>query len=181
MAGYEEPVAAAPASEGFPPVVDGRASVLILGSLPGRRSIAEQQYYAHPRNAFWRILGQLLGFEADNGYPQRCRELRDRGVALWDVLASSVRPGSLDSAIDIASAKPNDFAALLARHGGIRTICFNGAKAGSLFRRLVLPELAAATDLRLLDLPSTSPAHAAMPYAEKFRRWSVIRTGLTSV
>ncbi len=157
---------------GFPPVAAAGARVLILGSLPGAMSLARREYYAQPRNAFWPIMGALLGAGPGLAYAPRLERLAARGVALWDVCASGVRPGSLDSAIQRASVVPNDFAAFFAAHRGIGTICFNGGTAADLFVRLVWEGLPAEMrDMRRVVLPSTSPAHAAMPFAEKLRRW----------
>ena len=153
-------------SKGFPPIARSDARVLILGSLPGDRSIAEQQYYAHPRNAFWKIMAELLGIEGD--YATRCNLLCEHGIALWDVLQSSVRPGSMDAAIQLNGAQPNDFETFFVEHPGIRTIGFNGRKAQQMFTRFVRygPESA---DLVLL--PSTSPAYASMPFSAKLSAW----------
>lgn len=150
--------------------------MLVLGSLPGVKSIAEQQYYAHPQNAFWRIMQAVLGVQGS--YAERCRQLKMQGVALWDVLASSRRPGSLDADIDMATASANDFADFLAAHTAVRRVCFNGRKAESLFRRLVLHTLDGPLP-HLVGLPSTSPAYAAMPFAAKLEHWqSALRAGL---
>jgi hypoxanthine-DNA glycosylase len=162
------------ASQGFAPVIDGGARVLVLGSLPGQRSLREQQYYAHPRNVFWRLMGEMLGFDAAESYTERCNRLKNRGIALWDVLQSSRRPGSLDSAIDISSARANDFSSLLKHHQDIKLICFNGKKSQDLFERLVLKDVAAVQEIKLVSLPSSSPAHAAMRYEDKLTRWLII-------
>ena len=154
------------AAEGFPPVAAPDARVLVLGSLPGQRSIAAQQYYAHPRNAFWPIMEALFG--VSGSYDERCRQLTAHRIAVWDVLASSVRPGSLDARIDLDSARPNDFAAFLAGHEQIERIVFNGRKASQLFSRFV--DLSDDSIERLV-LPSTSPAYAAMPFSGKLERW----------
>ena len=113
----------------FPPLVGRAPRVLVLGSMPGLRSLQAARYYAHPHNAFWPIMGQLLGFEGGADYDTRCRALTAAGVALWDVMASCERRGSLDSAIVRSSVQPNDIAALLEREPGIRAILFNGAAA----------------------------------------------------
>ena len=154
------------AAEGFPPIAAPDARVLVLGSLPGERSIAAQQYYAHPRNAFWPIMQALFGIRG--GYERRCAGLNAHRIALWDVLASSIRPGSLDARIDLDSARVNDFAGFLAAHRQLERIVFNGKKAAQLFRRFVeLPD----DSFDLIDLPSTSPAYAALPFSGKLGAW----------
>ena len=120
-------------STGFPPIARADARVLVLGSLPSEASLRAQQYYAHPRNAFWNIMQVIAG--AAGGYASRCRALEQRGIAVWDVLQRSVRPGSLDADIDMASAVPNDFAGFFAGHLQVRLVCFNGRKAQAVFRR----------------------------------------------
>lgn len=161
-------------STGFGPVADPNAACLVLGSLPGRRSIDAGEYYAHPRNVFWRIMGELVGARPELPYESRLERLRVARIALWDVLASSVRPGSLDASIRTDTAEPNDFATFLANHRDIACICFNGQAAARLFRRYVANDAnAAVSKLRQLTLPSTSPAHAAMPFEAKLARWNV--------
>ena len=159
-------------SVGFPPIVGDDARVLILGTLPGVASLARGQYYGHPANAFWWIMGELFGAEPALPYPERCERLRAGGIALWDVCAAARRAGSLDSAIEPATIAANDIAGLLGQHPGIGLIAFNGGPAARLFRRHVLPGLPPATAaLPRVVLPSTSPAYAAMPRAEKLARW----------
>jgi hypoxanthine-DNA glycosylase len=154
-------------SHGFQPVARADASILILGSLPGERSIAEQQYYAHPQNAFWRIMGELFGARGD--YAMRCAAMVAHQVALWDVLAASVRPGSMDADIRLGSAQPNDFEWFFAEFPGVRRICFNGRKAAQMFERFAA-EAAGTRDT--IVLPSTSPAYASMRFEEKLARWA---------
>jgi len=167
-----------PAS-GFPPVAGRGARVLVLGSLPSRQSLALRQYYGNPQNAFWRIMGDLFGAGPDLPYAERSARLVHSGVALWDVLQSSIRPGSLDAAIQLESARANDFAAFFADNPEIATVFFNGRKAAELYARLVAAEGSGNIEaLRCMTLPSTSPAHAALPYEEKLRRWSVIRAAV---
>lgn len=154
-----------PVSTGFPPVARGDARVLILGSLPSVASIAAGQYYAHPQNAFWRIMGRLVG--AAGPYEQRCDALAAARIALWDVLKQSVRPGSMDADIRIETAEVNDFKAFLDEHPGVELICFNGRKAEQMFRKLVKLETLPC----LASLPSTSPAYASMSFDEKLEAW----------
>lgn len=158
---------------GFPPVVAAGAHTLVLGSMPGAASLAAGEYYAHPRNAFWRIMGDLLGAAPELPYAQRLQRLGAAGLALWDVIGVCARPGSLDADIDAASVEVNDFAGFFAAQPAIRRVFFNGAAAETAFRRRVLPGLA-GRPLLLCRLPSTSPAHAARGYAEKLAAWSAI-------
>jgi hypoxanthine-DNA glycosylase len=154
----------------FAPVSTPDARVLVLGSMPGLRSLQARQYYAHPQNRFWPFMGELVGATPALPYAERCRRLTLAGIALWDVLASCERIGSLDSAIRDDSAQPNDFARFLGRHPGIGTVLFNGAKAEDSFRRFVRPSLARA-DLEYRRLPSTSPANASQRQADKLAAW----------
>lgn len=159
---------------GFPPISRADARVLILGSMPSRESLARRQYYAHPRNAFWPILCDLLGIEAGS-YASRSEAVKDRRIAIWDVLQACDRPGSLDADIVDSTLVPNDFAAFFDSHREIRRVFFNGAKAESVYRRCVLPQLRGApARLPLLRLPSTSPAHAALSWARKRDAWRAI-------
>ena len=155
-------------SAGFPPLAKADANFLVLGSLPGVRSIAEQQYYAHPRNAFWPIMKVLFAIDGD--YESRRRQLIANRIAVWDVLNSAVRPGSLDADIRLDVARANDFAAFFSSHPDIGVVIFNGKKAESLFVRFV-DARPNAPSARFIVLPSTSPAYAAMPYSAKLVRW----------
>ncbi|MEZ5944486.1 MAG: DNA-deoxyinosine glycosylase [Planctomycetaceae bacterium] len=159
----------------FPPSASRDARVLVLGSMPGRRSLAAQEYYAHPRNAFWPIMEELFGIPRDDPYARRLSLLRQQKVALWDVLQSCERPGSLDTEIVEASIVPNDFPTFLKQHPRIHTIFFNGGKAEQAFRKYVRP-LRSSTHLELPThrLPSTSPAHAARTFEEKVEHWRVV-------
>ncbi|WP_306476001.1 DNA-deoxyinosine glycosylase [Methyloversatilis sp.] len=153
----------------FPPVADpATARVLILGSMPGAASLDANQYYAHPRNQFWSIMGTLFGAHPALPYAERLAMLTGAGVALWDVLSSCEQRGSLDSAIDLRSAQANDFVAFLGRHAGIRRVLFNGALAETCFRRDVMPHV---RPLDMLRLPSTSPAHAGLSASDKLHAW----------
>jgi hypoxanthine-DNA glycosylase len=161
------------ALQGFPPVASPDARLLILGSMPGKASLDAERYYAHPRNAFWPIMADLLGFPADLPYAQRLQAVQSAGIALWDVIDSCDRAGSLDADIVKNSIKANDFAGFFAVHRKIEHIFFNGAAAETAFRRYAQPTLP-DRGLQLHRLPSTSPAHAARGYAEKLAAWSAI-------
>jgi len=157
----------------FAPIADAKARVLILGSMPGKASLAAGQYYAHPQNLFWRILGEVAGVGPALPYEARARALKSRGIALWDVLESCAREGSLDSAIDDASISANDFASFYRAHPRIAHVFFNGAKAEACYRRHVLPALGdAPAPPGYHRLPSTSPANASMSRAHKHRVWT---------
>jgi len=158
---------------GFPPICRADARILILGSMPSRESLARGQYYAHPRNAFWPIITTLLGISASS-YEARVAEVVSRRIAIWDVLQACFRTGSLDSDIDDRSIVTNDFQAFFRGHPEITQVFFNGAKAETVYRRYVLPTLAAAAALPLRRLPSTSPAHAAMNLEQKKAAWRIV-------
>ncbi|MDH3303780.1 MAG: DNA-deoxyinosine glycosylase [Gammaproteobacteria bacterium] len=160
--------AASKPSEGFPPIAGPDARILILGSLPGQRSIAEQQYYAHPRNAFWPIMQELFGIKGD--FAIRCQQLVENRIALWDVLQSSLRRGSMDANIRMDSARANDFGTFLRTHSEIGLIAFNGSKAKGLFKKYVNTSVVGQSICQC-SLPSTSPAYAAMPFSAKLARW----------
>ena len=155
-------------SEGFSPVARPDARVLVLGSLPGQKSLAAREYYAHPQNSFWRIMHEL--FSVSGHYDQRCALMSDCKIALWDVLRSSVREGSLDANIRRDSASANDFESFLKSHASIEVIAFNGKKAEQLFRTMVLKQH--YQHVRLVGLPSTSPAYAAMSFTGKLNLWA---------
>ena len=157
---------------GFPPVEPARARVLILGTLPSAESIRQGEYYAHPRNAFWPIMGELFGAGRELPYAARLRQLAARGVMLWDVLRAAQRPGSLDSAIHPRRRIANDLPALLARHPELERIVFNGAPAEALFRRHAAKKCGDWREtVELVRLPSTSPAHASRTFAQKLAAW----------
>lgn len=156
----------------FLPVAGDDVRVLILGSMPGVASLQAQRYYAHPRNAFWPIMAALCGFDPELPYEQRLLRLQRKGIALWDVLANCVRPGSLDSAIDPDSMRTNDFVTFLAVHPGVRAVFCNGGTAFRLFRQRVRPSLPEAwSNVSVHQLPSTSPAHASLRLAAKQQVW----------
>src|ERR1039458_10413940 len=146
-----------PHVQSFAPIADAKARVLILGSMPGEASLAAGQYYAHAQNLFWRILGEITGAAPSLPYAARARALKSCGLALWDVLESCAREGSLDSAIDDVSIRANDFVSFYRAHPRIAQVFFNGAKAEACYRKHVLPLLAAGLGPASYHrLPSTS-------------------------
>jgi hypoxanthine-DNA glycosylase len=153
--------------QSFPPIIGPNARILILGSIPGAASLAANEYYAHPRNLFWRIIADLLDIDPLLDYSSKTQALITAQIAVWDVMKSCYRPGSLDAAIDKQSIVANDFNALFKNHPQIQQVFFNGATAEQSFRRLVLPDLNC--------LPLTSPAHAAMSYQQKLAHWRMIK------
>jgi double-stranded uracil-DNA glycosylase len=163
-----------PHVQSFPPIASRASRVLILGTMPGKVSLRERQYYAHPQNLFWRIVGGIVGFDPAGPYQARVASVQSARVAIWDVLKSCMRASSLDSAIEASSVVPNDFGAFFPEHPRIRRICFNGAKAEALYLKHVRPRLSANAEFQYVRLPSTSPANASLPLAEKLRAWQAI-------
>ncbi len=155
----------------FPPVADENATILILGSMPGKESLRQQQYYAHPHNAFWKIMGELYCAHPGLPYAQRLHSLTSARIALWDVLKSCERESSLDS--HIRAEQANNFAAFFKRHPHITRVYFNGAKAEQSFQKFVAGRQALPY-LEFYRLPSTSAAHAGMRYSEKLEEWKKI-------
>jgi len=160
-------------SFGFPPASSPSASTLVLGSLPGRLSLEPGEYYANPQNAFWKIVAARIS-DLPANYAGRIAALSEHRIALWDVLAAATRSGSLDADIE-DDAIANNFRAFFHIHPRIRLVCFNGIEAARLYERHVLPTL---TDVQRAiarnTLPSTSGAHARLPFAKKVDRWSVL-------
>lgn len=152
------------------------AEILIIGSMPSVTSLDKQQYYAHPRNAFWRIMAALYNQGKTLDYQQGQQLLIAERIALWDVLKSCVRQGSLDADIDKNSFVINDFISLFKTFKHIRFIFFNGGAAEKLFKKNVYPLLAVEyRTLQYVKLPSTSPAYAAMSYQDKLEAWRVLK------
>jgi len=158
----------------FPPIEDAAARTLILGTMPGIASLTAQQYYAHPRNAFWSILGDLLEFDPKLDYATRTQLLVADGIALWDVLQSCRRFGSLDSDIQAESIVANDFGRFFGLHPHIQYIYFNGASAEALYRRHVLRSVPLLSDRCYIRLPSTSPANASISFTAKASAWRAV-------
>ena len=158
---------------GFAPVVDAGTRLLILGSLPGDASLKAGQYYGHPQNAFWRLTGGVIARDlAALPYPERLEALKTAGIGLWDVIISAHRPGSLDQAIREAEAA--DLRTLIEGLPRLTTVAFNGATAAKIGRR----SLAGVEGLTLIDLPSSSPAHASRSFADKALAWGALPDAL---
>jgi len=147
--------------------------------MPSVASLEKHEYYGKPQNAFWRIMGDLIGASPDLAYRRRTEILTRAGIAVWDVLASCVRPGSLDSSIDMQSAEVNDIAGLIALNAGITAVFFNGKKSEQIFRKNVLTQVATIRpDMRYISLPSTSPAMATLDFSAKLQSWRVVKDAL---
>ncbi|HKR25583.1 MAG TPA: DNA-deoxyinosine glycosylase [Allosphingosinicella sp.] len=156
----------------FPPVIRPDTRLVVLGSLPGAASLAAGRYYANPRNQFWRLIGEVIGRDLlPLDYDDRLAALLDAQVGLWDTVAAATRRGSLDS--DIRLHEASDLAALAARQSPLRALAFNGGKAASVGRR----QLAGASGLDLVDLPSSSPAHT-LAFERKRDAWLALRAYL---
>ena len=156
-------------SRGLPPVTGPEPRILILGSFPSVLSLARGEYYGNPKNRFWTVMEELFAIPAALPYPERTQRLTQEKVALWDVVRGCTREGSADSRI--RNPVPNDIAGFVRTHPSLRLIVLNGSTAGHLYHRLTeTPAIPSVT------LPSTSPANAAMPFAEKVRQWEMVRT-----
>lgn len=152
----------------FPPVVDARIRVLILGSLPGDRSLVERRYYAHPQNQFWRLAGAAIDRDLTAlPYDDRLTVLLDVKIGLWDVVATARRTGSSDATIRDHAA--NDLPALIRSSPDLRAVAFNGGKALAIGRPLI-----ANQKLAILALPSSSPLHT-VGFDAKRPAWMAIR------
>ncbi|QIY89437.1 DNA-deoxyinosine glycosylase [Chryseobacterium gallinarum] len=151
----------------FPPIIDSQSQILILGSIPGGKSLEKQQYYAHPQNKFWRIILTLVNEEFTEDYAQRIATIKKHHIALWDVIDSCERKGSLDS--EIKNEEANQIAGLLETHPNIKAIFCNGGKS---YKNLV-KLLGKDSDLPVFLLPSTSPAYT-IPFEKKLEEWKKI-------
>lgn len=148
----------------FPPLIDHSSKILILGSLPGEESLKQAQYYAHPRNAFWKIMFTIFNESYTDSYSARCELLLKNHIALWDMVHSGNRKGSLDS--DIKNEIPNDIEGLLKEYQGISKILLNGKKADAMYKRYFIQ-----IPINTINLPSTSPANARLSFENKLNIW----------
>ncbi len=169
-------------AESFPPILPENPTILILGSMPGVKSLEAGEYYAHPQNLFWKIMGEALSFSPSVPYRERVCALENTGVALWDTLKFCERRGSLDSDIKTATEIPNDIGGLLAQNPSIRAVFFNGKKPEQVFKFHITPlmEKCIKNRIHIETLPSTSPANAGMAKGRKTALWKkAIREGLS--
>lgn len=156
--------------QSFPSLSNPDATVLLLGTMPGVQSLAMNQYYAHPRNHFWKVLHTLFEEEPTADYSLKKEMLLRNKVAVWDVLQACERQGSLDSAI--IKEVPNDFTGFLESHPNIKLIAFNGQKAAAFFKKHVQ----LTKDYAFITLPSTSPANAGKSFEQKLKEWEIIKS-----
>ncbi len=160
---------------GFPPIADSNAVILILGSMPSIKSLQAHQYYAHPRNSFWFIMSALFADNRALDYEEKKALLLNNRIALWDVLQSCQRKGSLDSSITNSTIEVNDFNSFFTAHKSIKAVYFNGARAEQEYRRHVIPALARKfSAIEYQRLPSTSPAMASLSRDQKLQQWRAI-------
>ena len=169
------------AERGFAPIAAPDARVLVLGSMPGRRSLDEHQYYGHPQNAFWRIVSQYTSVLPTSDYCARVDGLIRARIAVWDVIRSCIRPGSLDADIEKTSIEVNNIEQFFHEHSQIKAVYFNGGRAANEYRKRVLPALPPElARLPATQLLSTSPANARYSLDDKKANWAVIQPLLTS-
>ena len=152
----------------FPPIIDNESKILILGSIPGIKSLEMKQYYAHPQNKFWKIICELFHEELTTDYAERIKILEKYHVALWDVIDTCERKGSLDS--EILNEEANKIGELLHNYPNIKAIFCNGQKSYKNLQKILLKEF----HLPIIALPSTSPAHASLGYVQKLETWKII-------
>lgn len=152
----------------FTPISDAHSKVLVLGTMPGVASLEMNQYYGHPRNAFWKLMFAVFEQPFSNDYEVRKQLALQNHIAIWDVLQACVREGSLDSAIE--QEVPNDFKSFLGAHPNLELIAFNGQKAAKFFKQYVILN----KPIRQVVLTSTSPANAGVSFEQKLREWQII-------
>ena len=154
----------------FAPITSNDANILILGTMPGTKSLELNQYYGHKQNNFWKFMFTILKEDFSDDYPTKKALLQKNKIALWDVLQFCERVGSLDSAIKNEIA--NDFETYLKSHPNIKTIFFNGQKAAAFFKKYVHLQ----KEYHLITLPSSSPANASQNFQSKLEEWKIIET-----
>lgn len=160
-----------PIDQAFPPIEGEKVRVLVLGSMPSQRSLEVQQYYAHPQNAFWKIMSRIFSLSSDLTYQGRAEILKVHHIGVWDVIHSCHRPGSMDADIERDSIAVNDFSEFFKTHPELECVLFNGQAAAKTFARHFGRDFMANQCLRTHVMPSTSPAYAAMSFDEKYKHW----------
>jgi hypoxanthine-DNA glycosylase len=155
------------------PIIDSRAKVLILGSMPGEQSLAKQQYYGNPKNHFWKIIFSLIKEEIPQDYQEKITILQKHKLALWDSIHSCERPGSLDSSI--RSEEPNDFHRLLKQYSKIKLIAFNGGKSFDVFKKHIGFDSFSGIDFKKLPSTSPTPGKNVKTLEGKLIDWSIIK------
>lgn len=153
----------------FEPHINEQSRVLILGTMPGIKSLEENQYYAHPRNAFWKIMFQLFDAKFSNNYKDRKNLILKNHLALWDILKLCFRKGSLDT--HIKNEEANEIHQLLEKYPNIHSIIFNGKSAEKFYKKYFQYK----STVKYYQLPSTSPANATKSFDEKLAQWNMIR------
>lgn len=161
----------------FEPVIDNQAKLLIVGSMPGEKSLKQNQYYANQRNHFWKIIYSLFDAVPDENYKKRLSFLQEKGIALWDVIQSCQRTGSLDS--NIRREKVNDFIGLLEQYPDIGCIVFNGAKAYDTFKKYIGLDLKRPVLLKKMPSTSPTPGRIIKTYEQKLEQWSFVKDYLS--
>jgi len=171
--GNDDPASAAiVAKRSFAPIIGENPRALVLGTLPGKESLRQVRYYAHPRNLFWPVIHALFGAKPSDIYEERLVFVIAHQIALWDVCAMAERRASLDT--EIKREVPNPIHELLDANPGIATVAFNGGTA----RRLYDRHFTRRPGITYLHLPSTSPAHASLTFAQKVERWQALREAM---
>jgi TDG/mug DNA glycosylase family protein len=154
--------------KGLAPITSDNATILILGSMPSVKSLEQQQYYGHPRNAFWIIMAAITELALIDSYEERCQALKQHGIALWDVIGECNRSGSLDSSIVKKSVRPNKILEFIKQHPKLHTIALNGGTAFTLFKKYFLSDI--PEHITIVQLPSTSPAYT-LEVEKKINIW----------
>ena len=157
---------------GFPPILGSKPKVLILGSMPSQKSLSKQQYYGYPQNAFWKIMAKIFEYPEEFSYSKRTEIVIQHGIAIWDVIHSCVRPGSLDSSIQKDTVIENNIPELIEHNPSIKKILCNGGTAYQLFQKHFNSWIKNHPEIKLEKLPSTSPAHASLNFDQKLMIWS---------
>ena len=155
---------------GFPAISNEDIQTVILGSMPGKDSLAAGEYYAHSRNGFWPIMAEIYGASPALAYAERLKVLLSHGIGVWDVIRSCRRKTSLDAHIEETTIVVNDFGRFIKDHPQLRLICFNGAKSEQTFKRYI-DNAIISPSIKLIRLPSTSPANARMNFQQKLEAW----------